>query len=150
VNAKTITRVLFWALVLFSAVSLIFAPFDSIWERLISVLPWLGIGVIVSEALFIGGIVIMATPLGIRVRNPFKLHKDLKAILLASTNTTTFWVGFWINAVGACATTFLLAVGIVAVLPVTSWGLLCLAAVDLAATIAIRQWALQAHERGRD
>ncbi len=149
-STKTIKRGLLWSLVIFSLGSLVFTPFDSLWSRVISSLPWLGTGVIVSEAFFIGGLIIMAMSMGLKIRNPLRLRKELKSILRASVATKPFWVGFWVNALGAVASGILLGVGICVVLPVTSWGLLYLPLVDLTATVVIRRWALEVHARECD
>lgn len=146
---KTIKRGLFWGLVLFSIVSLVFTPFASLKSDITRALPWVAVGVVVSEVLFTIGLVVMATSIGVKIRNPFKLRRELKRVLLASTATWVFWVGFWINASGAVGTMLLLGAGILVALPMTSWGLLWVPVVDLAATIAIRQWALRAHARER-
>lgn len=143
-ETKRFKRGLFWGLILISVGSLLFTPFNSLRRDMSQTLPWVGFGVIVSEILFIGGLIIMATSIGLKVRNPLKLRGRLKHILRNSIITRSFWVGFWINAVGAVLSSLLLAAGIFAALPMTSWGLLYVPIADLAATIVIRQWALRA------
>jgi len=113
-------------------------------ERIVATLPWVGIGVIVTEVLFVSGLLIMALSLGIRIRNPLKLRREIKSVLSASTASKTFWAGFWVNAVGAVGTGLLACAGIISVFPVTSWGLMYLPLIDLVATVAIRHWAIKA------
>lgn len=137
-------RVLLCALVAFSIGSVFFTPLERVMAQTKAVLPWLGIGLVVTETMFIAGLTLMGAALGLEVRNPLRLRKSIKKILGAAVQTRAFWVGFWVNAVGACATALLLGTAVVLVLPATSWGLVYFAALDLAATIAIRHWALNA------
>lgn len=138
-------RVLLCALVAFSIGSVFFTPLDPVLAQMKAVLPWLGIGVVVTETMFVVGLVIMAAALGVEIRNPLRLRKSIKDILAAAVQTPTFWAGFWVNATGACATAVMLGTAIVMALPVTSWGLMYFPALDLAATVAIRRWALNAY-----
>ena len=146
-QTKVFKRGLLWGLILISIGSLLFTPFDSLKREISQTLPWVGLGVIVSEIFFIGGLAIMALSIGMKLQNPLKLRGELKRVLRASITSRGFWVGFWINAVGAVTSSILLAAGIFAALPMTSWGLLYLPVADLAATIVIRQWALRAAPR---
>lgn len=150
-STKDLKRGLLWGLVVFSLGSLVFAPLHTLQEKLVHALPWVGTGVILTEAMFIGGLCIMATSIGMKVhvRTVFSLRAELKEILSASTATPTFWVGFWMNAIGAVGSGLVTAAGIFMALPVTSWGLACIPFADLVVTIVIRQWALQAHARVR-
>lgn len=147
--SKSLERGLLWSLVLFSIGSLIFTPFHALWDSVLHALPWLGTGVIVTEAMFIGGLCIMAASMGIQIRNPFALRKELKNILREGAATQAFWTGFWVNALGACGSSVLLGAGICITLPITSWGLLWIPAADLAVTASIRKWALRSLARER-
>ncbi len=149
-RTKTIKRALLWALVIFSIASLLFTPFGSLKEDIIRVLPWFGVGVIVTEMLFIGGLAIMATSMGLKVQNPLRLRGELKSLLAATTSTKMFWLGFWVNAIGAIGSSVVLGVGILMALPPSSWGLMTLVGADIAATVVIRGWAVRAHTRERD
>lgn len=147
---KKIERYLLWTLGLVSVAFLIFAPWGEVWGRIKEHFFWMAIGGAISEAAFAGGLVIMAASIGMNIRNPFKLRKNLKSILQSSTKTRLFWIGFWTNAVGAIGTGFLILFGIVLVLPVSSWGLAVLAIFDLMVTIALRRVVLGVHARHRN
>lgn len=146
---KTLERGLLWGLVIYTVVSLILTPFRSIKEAVVDVLPWIGIGVMVTEVLFIGGLLIMATSVGLKTRNPLSLRKELKNILRASTQTRVFWVGFWINATGACGSSLLLMIGVFVAFPVAGWGVACALLIDLVVTIVVRKRALEVQTRER-
>lgn len=149
-STKIIKRGLLWGLLIYSVGSLFFMPIGPILDRFKAVVPWIGTGVIATEALFIIGLLVMATSLGLRIHNPFQLRKQMKSILQEAVASRMFWNGFWINAVGACGSSLLLCIGIFSALPVTSWGLVYLPIADLATTIAIRYWALRANANARE
>jgi hypothetical protein len=147
---KAIKRGMLWLLVIFSVVSLFFTPLDSILDKILMVLPWVGPGLIATEVLFIIGLGIMATSIGLRIRNPLKLRKELGNILREATDVRTFWVGFWINAIGAAGSCLLVCIALFVALPITSWGLAYIPLADLVATLALRAWIIRAstHEHG--
>ena len=126
-----------------------FAPFEQVIDGIVQILPWVGAGVIVSEVLFIGGLLVIASSIGLKIKNPLKLRKEFIEILSACTGTKVFWLGFWMNAVGAVGTGVLLIAGIVIALPASSWGIAIMPLVDLLATIALRRLIRQAYSRGR-
>lgn len=140
-------RVFFWVLLVYSLGSLLFTPLGPVLASVKAILPWVGVGAIVTETLFIAGLVIMAAAIGLESRNPLTLRKDIKRMLVAAVETRSFWVGFWINAVGACGSSLFLCAGILIALPPSSWSLLYFPLLDLAATIAIRHWAIKAQAR---
>jgi hypothetical protein len=151
-NGNALKRGLLWGLVLFSVGSLILMPLRSVKESIIDILPWVGIGVVMTETLFIIGLCLMATAIGLKVQKPrdlLRLRSELKEILRSATTTKSFWVGFWMNAVGAVGSGVVFTAGIVAALPVSSWGLAIVSTLDIFVTVAIRQHVLQAHTRER-
>lgn len=138
-----VKKVAFWGLITFSIFSLVFSPLGETKNQLESSAIWLLAGVFLTETLFISGIAIMAAAIGLKIRNPLKLRRELKNVLLAGFRSKLFWVGFWINAAGAIGTTALIGVGILTVLPAKSWGLIVLVITDLSSTVVLRHYVLQ-------
>lgn len=136
-------KVAFWSLIVFSVYSLVFSPLGETKDQLESSALWLLMGIFLTETLFISGLAVMAAAIGVKVRNPLKLRKELKKILRASFRSRLFWVGFWTNAVGAIGTTALIGFGILTVLPTKSWGLIVLIVADLSSTVVLRNYILQ-------
>ncbi len=132
-------KVAFWGIVVFSIISLVFSPFGKLKDEAIGSVWWLVGGALVTEILFILGLVIIAIAMGRKIGNPIKLRKQWKQLLSAGFRSNLFWVGFWVNLVGSVGTTVVFGVGILTVLPIQSWGLTIIPAADLTATIVIRK-----------
>ncbi len=149
-TTKTIKRGLFWGLVILSVGFLFFTPYDQLIDRAIQVLPWVGTTLILTEALFIIGLIIMALAAGMSVRNPWRLRREITTILQQTVTSRMFWVGFWINLVGAIGSTVVLAIALFKVLPIQSWAIILILVADLFATILLRVWVMRyrARERG--
>jgi hypothetical protein len=127
-------------LALFStALTLAVNPFGELKRRLIDVTPWAGAGFIVSETMFIGGIMIMAWAVGLDWGNPLKLRKTLAEIYNKANGSRPFWLGFWINSLGSVGSSAILSIGLILYLPPESYGLLGVAVLDLAATVVVRK-----------
>ncbi len=141
-KAKVKTAV-YWGLIILSLVFLVVSPLGETKDQLAESAVWLLIGVAFAEVLFIGGIALMAAAIGLKIRNPLKLRRELKNILRAGFRSRLFWIGFWVNAGAAVATMVLVSVGILTVLPPKSWGLLIIAISDIASTFALRHYILQ-------
>lgn len=149
-STKTIKRGLLWALVIISVGFLFFTPYDQLLDNAKQVLPWVGTAIILSEALFITGLIIMAIAAGMSVRNPWRLRRELKAIFRSAANSRLFWVGFWINVVGAVGSTGSVCVALFKVLPVQSWAIILIPLADLLATALLRLWVIRYRARERD
>jgi hypothetical protein len=123
---------------------------DKVAHRLRDVV-FVAIALVVSEAFFIGGALLVAGSLGHHVlssrggtesatrltamRNVRATYRELAHHVGSSR---AFSLGFLLNWVGAAGTGIVLAVGIILVLPVSSWGLLILPLLDLVATFSWR------------
>lgn len=140
---KMFKRGLLIGVLLFSVFSLVFSPYHELKDQFIEAAPWVVTGMIVSELCFILGLTVMAIGVGSKVRNPLRLRREIKTILISGVTTQIFWIGFWINAVGAVGTAVCGIAGIVLVLPIGSWGLMVLPLLDVAATITLRVWAVK-------
>lgn len=135
-NLKTILIVI---AVAWSVVMLVFSPLGEVLDSLKDNAPILGVSLIASEVLFIIGLVLMALSLGIKVRNPFKLRRHLKEFISSISASKLFWVGFFVNLVGAVMTAIIGLAGVMLVLPVASWPIALIFLVDLWATLEVRK-----------
>lgn len=147
---KTIKRGLLWSLVIISVGFLLFTPYDQLLDNAKQVLPWVSTAIILSEALFITGLIIMALAAGMSVRHPWRLRRELKAIFRTTANSRLFWVGFWINVIGAVGSTGSVCVALLKVLPVQSWAIILIPLADLLATALLRLWVISYRARERD
>lgn len=130
-------------LVVVSAIGLANAAGQDTVDRILEHLWWAGTGLLVSEAVFVGGLAVMLAALGMRLSpNPMRWRRQWRAAARKATSTPTFWVGFWINAVGALATGVIGTAAVVVTLPVTAWGLAALPLLDVALTLSVRGAAL--------
>ena len=135
---------LIWILIIASIAMLFFSPLNELKDKLADTLLWVFISLLVTEGLFILGIILMAAAvehdLGL---NPFKWRSHLKTVLKHVPESRLFWLGFWVNATGAVGTGLVISVAVVTSLPVTSWGLIFLPFMDLGLTIALRATILE-------
>jgi hypothetical protein len=132
------------ALALASTVlTLVMNPLGELKRRLFDVAPWTGVGVIVSETMFVGGIMMMAWAVGLRWNNPLKLRKALTEICRRANGSRIFWLGFWVNSLGAIGSPVIISIGLIFYLPPESYGLLSIIFADLAVTIVIRKAMLR-------
>lgn len=139
-RAKSISRRdTFIILVVLSLASLLLTPLSEVKKGIIDNLPWVGIGTVITESLFIIGLGIMALEAGHELgRNPLRWRSKLRKVVSHLVRTKLFWLGFWINAAGAAGTAVLVTIGILKILPPQGWLLLWLPLADLALTVAIR------------
>lgn len=137
--SKRVRRVALWALIAVSIGSLLFSPLESTIDRAKRVGPWVGLGLVVTEALFIFGLAVMAWSVGVRMGlNPLAWRARMDTVLARLNRSPLFWTGLAVNTVGAIGTGVVLVAAVVAGLPVSAWGLLVLPAVDLSLTAAVR------------
>ena len=127
-----------------SVLSLFLSPLDKVKDKIMGSAPELLALLATSELLFIAGIIIMASAVGLELgKNPLTWRKHFHGLVKEITTDNLFWTGFWINAVGALATGILIGVGVVILLPPQSWGLIWLAVADIAITLLIRGAVLE-------
>lgn len=127
-----------------SILSIFFSPLGVIKDRILEDAPGFLTLLILSEVVFVVGILIMASAVGFELgRNPLTWRKHFHGLVQEITTDKLFWVGFWINAIAALATGILMGVGVLTLLPPQSWGLLWIAGADIALTLLIRGAVLE-------
>ena len=138
-RARRLRRIAFWVLIGASIVSILASPLQSTIDRAKRVGPWVGLGFVITEGLFIVGLAVMAWSVGVRMgANPFRWRTRFETVLSRLNRSLLFWVGLAVNTIGAIGTGVVLVAAIVAGLPASSWGLLVLPFGDLALTAAVR------------
>ncbi|MEM7338233.1 MAG: hypothetical protein AAF467_06280 [Actinomycetota bacterium] len=138
-RAALTRRVFFWLLIIGSIGSLVLAPLGPTIDRVRSVGPWVGLGLIMSEVLFVIGLALMAGAMGISLGpNPLRWRSRLDTVLARLDRTPVFWVGLVINTIGALGTGVVLVAAVIGGLPLSAWGLLVLPAADISLTAAVR------------
>jgi len=136
---RRLTRYAFWALIGLSLASLALSPLGSLIDRVREIGPWVGLGLIVSEVLFVVGLAIMAWSVGVRMgSNPLRWRDRLETVLASLDRSSVFWVGLAINTVGAAGTAIVIVAAVLGGLPPSAWGLLLLPMADLSLTVAVR------------
>ena len=142
---KATRTTLLGVIVLASFASLFFTPFGALFDEVKEALPWVALGVFISEVLLTLGFAIMASCVGLSgFRGLFKARSELRdldwATLAERLRTSkVFWTGFWMSVIGGAGDGLVLIAGIGRSLPPTSWGLMLLPFLDLGATYAIRR-----------
>ncbi len=115
------------------------APLGDVIDTARVAAPWVVVGLLVSEGLFIAGLGTMIVATGSRLpSNPFRWRAQLLDALKGALHTKVFWLGFWVNLVGAVGTAVIGAAAVFIVLPPLGYGLLIVPALDLFATVVIR------------
>ncbi len=133
-----------WGVVGLSILPIVLSPLSGLQSRLANTLPWVGVGTLASELIFVIGLAIIASDIGIKLgRNPLKWRAHLVSAVRKSSHERVFWIGFIINTIGAIATAVIVAAGIFFTLPFSSWGLLIVPLIDFGITLSIRAAALQ-------
>ena len=128
-----------WLLIALSVGSLVLSPLDETVDRVRRVAPWVGLGLVVSEALFVIGLAVMAWSVGIGLGpNPLRWRQRFSAVIDSLHRTPVFWIGLAVNTVGAVGSAAVVVAGVVAGLPRSTWGLLVLPVADLGLTAAVR------------
>lgn len=113
-------------------------------KQIVDSLPYLVGITLVSEIMFLSGIVIMAYSVEEAIGwNPLHWRKKLKTILKVVPNEKKFWVGFWINAAGAFITGAVWVFAVMTGLPFEAWGLIWLPLTDIGLTISLRYSILE-------
>lgn len=134
-----------------SIASLLFSPLGPLIDRVREVGPWVGLGLIVSEVLFVIGLAVMAWSVGVRLgSNPLRWRDRMQDVLAALDRSPTFWTGLIINTIGAVGTAVVVVGAIVAGLPVSAWGLMVLPLADVSLTVAVRAAVVNGVRRPTD
>jgi len=130
--------------ILVSIIASFLTPVGETINKVSQVAPDVLVGVGVTEALFVIGLVIMATVVGFELgMNPFKWKQHFKIVAHHLPQDKWFWIGFWINAAGALGTGVILAWAVVKALPPQSWGIIWVPFLDLGLTVFIRASVLE-------
>lgn len=119
--------------------SMVANPIGDTVKSLAETAAYVGPGMVVAEAAWIGGAAMMLAAIGKKIINPLKIHQRFKEIPDAAAESTLFKSGLAINTVAAVAEFVIPTVAVTTKLPVESWGILSFAAVDLLATVALRR-----------
>lgn len=134
-----------------SIASLLFSPLGPLIDRVREVGPWVGLGLIVSEVLFVIGLAVMAWSVGVRLgSNPLRWRDRMQDVLAALDRSPTFWTGLIINTIGAVGTAVVVVGAIVAGLPLSAWGLMVLPLADVSLTVAVRAAVVNGVRRPTD
>ncbi|MEI7759080.1 MAG: hypothetical protein WCJ05_02775 [bacterium] len=124
------------------AVTLAINPMHELEHKVIDAAPWVGSGLLVGEAAWIGGAALALGAVGVKVRNPLKIKSQFKDIATHTDNSKMFKIGFWTNTTAAVAEFGILTAGVMKYLPPEAWGALSFGALDLAATVTFRKMIL--------
>ena len=101
-----------------SLAAVLLTPLSVVKQGISNNLPWIGVGILISESLFIIGLGMMALEAGHELgKNPFFWRKKLRHVVSRMVRTKLFWLGFWINAIGAVGTAVIVSIGIIKTLP---------------------------------
>ena len=145
-----------WIVIILSLLGLFISPTKPIVDQLKHNLPWVAVGIIISEIILTIGFALMlyvATPAFIRsLKKSFKsaffeiIHIkkivdefDWSLVANKCNNSRLFWLGFWVSIIGASGDGVILIVAIGNTLPMASWGLMILPFWDLGLTLVIRR-----------
>jgi hypothetical protein len=132
-------RYLIWSIVVLSIALMVIAPGSGLKHQLSSSLPWVAISLLVTESLFVIGLVVMAWTVGHSLGpNPLSWRRQLPLVLKALPSSNWFWAGFAANLLGALGTILIMILAVVTNLPWQAWGLLAVPAADLVVTVLVR------------
>ncbi len=116
----------------------------------------LGATLLVTEALFTLGAVLMGASVGLEVVGTSRLHRAfhtfkqsrvrVRQIANEILESRIFAFGFWMNFAGAVGTSLVLISVVIGYVPTAGWGLLLLLILDLLATFA---WRVPLHVKRR-
>lgn len=114
-------------------------PIGETVSKLADTAPYVGPGMIASEAAWIGGAAMMLAAVGKRLYNPFKIRGAMKDVPEVAANSRLFKTGLAVNTLAALAQFAIPAAAVAKNLPVNSWGILTVSCLDLTATVALRR-----------
>jgi hypothetical protein len=100
--------------------------------------PWVLGALVGTEVAWNAGAAIALGAVGLKIGNPLTIRSRFKEVAAQANHSFAFHAGMVINTAGAAAAAGVVAAGITTGLPVESWGLLAVPAMDLAGTVALR------------
>ena len=154
--SKKIKSYLLWAVIIISILGIFISPKEKLVDQIITTLPWVATGVLLSEIILTAGFLLMlsiAAPAIVRsltksIKNAIEGLIELKETVRdfdwshvagKCNRSKVFWLGFWLSVVGAAGDGVVLIIGIGRALPIASWGLMVLPFWDLSLTYIIRR-----------
>lgn len=114
-------------------------PIGDTIETVKDVAPYVGTGLLIGEAGWIGGAAMMLATGGKKMFNPLKIKSAFKDIGDNARDSKLFKAGFALNLGSAAAQFAIPTVAVTANMPPHTWGILAVGAIDLWATIVLRQ-----------
>lgn len=114
-------------------------PYEEVIDQALEAAPWVLSGVVVSEAAFVAGGIMMAGSVGNKIGNPLKIKEKIPEIAKQANDSLLFKSGFWVNTAGAVGTGVFLSAAIVGKMPPEAYGALSVTLVDLSLTCAVRK-----------
>lgn len=142
---RWLVRGAYGALAVGGAVTLALSPWDKLEHDVESAAPWVGGGIVATEALWIGGAAIALGASGQKIGNPFTIKKRFGEVKESLKSSRVVETGVTVNTAGALGTAGFIMAGAVAALPVETWpGAVGIAALDMASTVALRAPIYQA------
>lgn len=109
---------------------------------------WVGVLLIISEILFVLGVILMMIGAGESLAEASKsqplykrlyyIRKNYRRLGEAAIVNNIFTIGFWMNFLGAVASSIILIVVIIVYTPITGSGILLILIIDLVATFGWR------------
>jgi hypothetical protein len=126
-----------------AALTIAFNPTGEVVDQITEALPWVGVGLVATEAAFVAGGSMMVTSVGGKIGNPLTVKQRIPEISQKASESTLFKAGFWVNTAGAVGSAAVITAGVITQLPPESYGLLSFAAADLAVTVGVRRTMLQ-------
>jgi hypothetical protein len=133
-----------------STVLTVGTDFEHTKDQVIEAAPWIGASLAASEVAWIGGGAMMLAGIGSKIGNPFKIRGRMDEIAEKANESKLFKTGFAINAAAAVGQAGILTEGIITNMPAESWGYLAFPALDLGATLVIRNKIWKGMKRRAD
>ncbi|MCA9332124.1 hypothetical protein KC968_04270 [Candidatus Saccharibacteria bacterium] len=123
---------------------------DDARDAVVEAAPWVGAGVLASEAMFVGGAAMMAASAGQKIGNPFTIKQRYPEIVVGAGDSKVFRAGLAINTIGAFGDAAVIAAGTFHAMPPETWGIAGIAAIDGLGTLAIRKWMIDKYRYHKD
>lgn len=122
-----------------TTVTLTSESFDTTKDQVIEAAPWVAGGLVAAEVGWIGGAAIMMASVGDKVGNPLKIRSKMPEIAKKAKDSLMFKSGFALNYASAVGQAAIVGGAVIKELPPQAWGMAGIAALDLSATVALRQ-----------
>lgn len=114
-------------------------PIGDTIETVKDVAPYVGTGLLIGEAGWIGGAAMMLATGGKKMLNPLKIKSAFKDTVDSAEDSKLFKTGFALNLGSAIAQFAIPTVAVTANMPPQTWGVLAVGAIDLWATVVLRR-----------